>query len=69
MTEGSPLFIYTEKIKNKLQEKFRESSIDNVIVEMAMTYGKPSISSTLEKFKSKNISKISTKRCGVERRF
>jgi len=58
MTEGSPLFIYTEKIKNKLQEKFNQSPIDNVIVEMAMTYGKPSISSALKKFKSRNISKI-----------
>lgn len=43
--EGSPLLIYGERLKNKLQKKLG----DNYVVELAMRYQQPSVRKTLAK--------------------
>ncbi|MGE0567950.1 MAG: ferrochelatase [Bacteroidia bacterium] len=48
--KGSPLITYTEELKEKLQALVGQ----NVLVEMAMRYKKPSIESALEKIRVKN---------------
>ena len=52
--EGSPLLIYSEKLKEKLDS----SSPDNLCFELGMRYGNPSIKSALENLKNKNCRKI-----------
>ena len=52
--EGSPLLIYSERLKEKLDR----SSSDNLCFELGMRYGNPSIKSALENLKNKNCRKI-----------
>ena len=52
--KGSPLLIYSEGVKEKLQEKLG----DNFKVELAMRYQNPSMDSILAKMKSDNYKKI-----------
>lgn len=52
--EGSPLLIYGNELKIKLQEQLG----DNYVVELGMRYQKPSIESAFEKLKSQNVSQI-----------
>src|ERR1700757_5272432 len=47
--QGSPLLIYSQKLKDKLQKKLG----DNFIVELAMRYQQPSIKNTLDKLAHK----------------
>jgi ferrochelatase len=47
--EGSPLLIYGEKLKSKLQKKLG----DTFVVELAMRYQQPSIKKTLDKLAHK----------------
>ncbi len=56
MSNGiSPLMTHTEKVKELLQERFKN---DNVTVEMAMRYQNPSMDSVLAKMKSANYDEI-----------
>ena len=52
--EGSPLLIYSERLKEKLDR----SSPDKFCFELGMGYGNPSIKSALENLKNKNCRKI-----------
>ncbi len=52
--EGSPLLVYSERLKVKLQNKLG----DNYLVELAMRYQQPSIQSGLEKLKSANCGRL-----------
>jgi len=52
--EGSPLIIYSEKVRMLLQEKLGEKTE----VFLAMRYGKPSIEKVLDEIKQKNFDKI-----------
>ena len=52
--KGSPLLIYSDSVKQKLQEELGE----NFKVELAMRYQNPSMDSVLEKMKIDNYKKI-----------
>ena len=51
----SPLLTYGLELKDKLQEKFKN---ENITVEFAMRYRKPSLEMVLEKIKSENYEQI-----------
>lgn len=53
--EGSPLMIYGERVKEKLQQRFPG---DEVSVELAMRYQNPSMDSVLEKMRLANYDRI-----------
>jgi protoporphyrin/coproporphyrin ferrochelatase len=56
MSNGiSPLMTHTQKVKELLQERFKN---DNVTVEMAMRYQNPSMDSVLSKMKTANYDEI-----------
>lgn len=56
MSNGiSPLMTHTEKVKELLQERFKN---DNVTVEMAMRYQNPTMDSVLAKMKTANYDEI-----------
>ena len=52
--EGSPLLVYSERLKEKLDR----SSPENFCFELGMRYGNPSIKSALENLKNQNCRKI-----------
>jgi len=52
--EGSPLLIYGNKLKDKLQRKLGE----NFVVELGMRYQSPSIESAMDKLREKEVSEI-----------
>ena len=52
--KGSPLLIYGEELKEKLQEELG----DEYMVDFGMRYQKPSINSALERLKKQKVSKI-----------
>jgi len=52
--EGSPLIVEGVKLKNKLQKLLHQQSSD-VHVELAMRYGEPSFTQSLDSFRSRNI--------------
>lgn len=51
---GSPLLLYSQSLKKKLQTSFG----DEVDVHLAMRYGKPSMENVLEEMRKKNYSRI-----------
>ncbi len=52
--EGSPLMVYSLKQQAALQAKFA----DNVVVELAMTYGKPAISQALRNLRAQACNRV-----------
>jgi protoporphyrin/coproporphyrin ferrochelatase len=56
--EGSPLLVFSKKIKNKLQHKYDTKNDNSVIFELGMRYGEPSIQIALENLVKKNVRKI-----------
>ena len=57
--EGSPLLLYSEEITKKIQKSFNERELKNDFhVELAMSYGKPSIENSLNKLRKKNVRRI-----------
>ena len=52
--KGSPLLVFSKNIIRKLSKKFDQ----NIVLDLGMRYGSPSISKAMESFKNKNISKI-----------
>ena len=56
--EGSPLLVesrrLTEGVAARLQQQFGESAV----VDLAMTYGEPSIKSVLERFRAQNVQRL-----------
>lgn len=55
---GSPLLLYSLKQKEKLQHFFNKRSHEDVIVELAMSYGNPSISDVLQDLQNKNVGEL-----------
>ena len=57
--EGSPLLLYSEEITKKIQKSFNGRELKNDFhVELAMSYGKPSIENSLNKLRKKNVRRI-----------
>ena len=57
--EGSPLLLYSEEITKKIQKSFNGRELKNDFhVELAMSYGKPSIENSLDKLRKKNVRRI-----------
>lgn len=57
LKEGSPLLVYSQAQSRGLQERFAKSN-PNVIVDLAMRYGKPSITEVLERFQRENVDRL-----------
>jgi ferrochelatase len=51
---GSPLMVYSEQLKNKLQQDLGEDTV----VEIGMRYGRPSIALALKKFHDQGIREV-----------
>jgi protoporphyrin/coproporphyrin ferrochelatase len=58
MPEGSPLRVHTEKQTSLLQGYLSQHTKAPYVVDYAMRYGNPSISSVLRKFKEQNCQRI-----------
>ncbi len=57
LEEGSPLLVYSQAQAQGLQERFRQHHSD-VIVDLAMRYGKPSIPEVLKRFQEANVERL-----------
>jgi len=57
---GSPLLLHSEAITNKLRDCMVPADTTPVHVELAMTYGEPSIAGALDKLFAKGVSRIVT---------
>jgi len=55
---GSPLLVISEQQKEKVASQLAKKFGDDVIVELAMRYGKPSITSVLNRFRQLSVHKI-----------
>lgn len=53
--EGSPLLINSQKITNKVRDALPK---EDFVVELAMRYGKPSVSSTIDSMLTQGVSKL-----------
>jgi len=51
--EGSPLIVTSKKLQNLLQERF-----DDIHIELAMRYGKPSISDAISNLKQRGVKEL-----------
>jgi ferrochelatase len=58
--QGSPLLIYSEAIANKLRERLNTGAGAANHLELAMTYGEPSISRAIDNLVAKGVSRIIT---------
>jgi ferrochelatase len=56
--QGSPLMVISQQQRVKVASKLTEKYGNNVQVELAMRYGKPSITQALQKFQQANIDNI-----------
>ncbi|TPH19357.1 ferrochelatase [Litorilituus lipolyticus] len=56
--EGAPLITISQKQQKKIQQILTNEYGDNVVVELAMRYGNPSISSALRSFQQQGISHL-----------
>jgi len=55
--DGSPLLVISNKIKDKLKES-KKISKNNLVIDIAMRYGNPSIQAALKNFRGSNVSKL-----------
>lgn len=51
LSEGSPLLIYSQRLAKKLQQYLQQNNNQQIIVELGMRYGEPSMASALTKLK------------------
>jgi protoporphyrin/coproporphyrin ferrochelatase len=58
MPEGSPLAVYSRRLTAKIEVFLRERLGDSVRVELAMTYGNPSIAAAIERFACANVREL-----------
>jgi ferrochelatase len=58
MEGGSPLTVYSERLTAKIDSALKSSLGDRVRVELAMTYGKPSIAAAIESFARQQVRKL-----------
>lgn len=56
--EGSPLWVYSQRVVQGLQKLFEDQSNSKIAVELGMSYGQPSIATALKKLREKNARKI-----------
>ncbi len=56
--QGAPLIVISNKQKQAIAKKLSQRYGDNITVELAMRYGKPSISQALQKFQQQGVSNI-----------
>ena len=57
-SKGSPLLLYSLKQKEKLQHLMNKKATEEVIVELAMSYGEPSINNALQSLQDQNVGEI-----------
>ncbi len=50
--DGSPLMIYSRRLADRVRAELVQRSPDNFVVELAMTYGEPSIGGAIDKLKA-----------------
>ncbi len=55
---GSPLLIESRALADALGERLRAQFGDRVVVDLAMTYGNPSISAALERLRQRNVQRL-----------
>jgi protoporphyrin/coproporphyrin ferrochelatase len=58
LPEGSPLAVYSRRLATKIEALLKQSLGDSVRVELAMTYGNPSIAAALDSFANSNVRKL-----------
>ncbi|MGD0502080.1 MAG: ferrochelatase [Steroidobacteraceae bacterium] len=58
MKEGSPLAVYSARLKIKIERRLAERLGDGVRVELAMTYGEPSIGSAIRALAEQNVKRL-----------
>lgn len=58
MQGGSPLAVFSRRLSEKIGDRLRASCGDLVRVELAMTYGNPSIASVIERLAEQNVRRL-----------
>jgi ferrochelatase len=58
LPEGSPLAVYSRRLTAKIGKQLQADLGDQVRVELAMTYGNPSITRALESLNEQNVKKL-----------
>lgn len=58
LPEGSPLAVYSRRLSAKIGAVLRADLGDRVCIELAMTYGNPSIAGALERLAAQNVRKL-----------
>lgn len=58
--QGSPLMVYSQAITSKLRERLAAASGPQIHVELAMTYGEPSIRNAIDKLMANGVRRILT---------
>ena len=56
--DGSPLLIESRRLTHGLAARLHQLYGDAVVVDLAMTYGEPSIVAALERFREKNVQRL-----------
>lgn len=56
--DGSPLLVYSQSIAEQMQAELQKTWGDAIRVELAMRYGRPSISEKLAAFRAANVQRI-----------
>ena len=56
--QGSPLMVISQQQKQKVAEQIAKQYGDKVVVDVAMRYGKPSITQALENFQAQGVNKL-----------
>jgi len=58
MNGGSPLLVYSQRLTDKIGTKLQEALGDKVRIELAMTYGNPSIARAIRVLAEQNVKKL-----------
>lgn len=58
MEQGSPLLVYSQNLRDKLQQQFDQTQPATIKVLLAMRYGQPSIAQALENFRQLNLQRL-----------
>jgi ferrochelatase len=58
MHGGSPLAVYSKRLTGKVGLKLRDALGDGIRVDLAMTYGNPSIASAIRRLAEENVKKL-----------
>jgi len=56
--QGAPLLVISEAQKEKVKDRLTEKYGNNLVVDVAMRYGKPSIKSVLQKFQQQGVTNL-----------